>query len=74
MTGAFKSGRWSCYRRSLSRSSDERTSIYAIQRLKMARATSAALALCSARQAGVDAVRPHAHLVARQGNAPCSIA
>src|SRR5271166_5816014 len=27
----------------------------------MARATSAALALCSARQAGVDAVRPHAH-------------
>src|SRR5580700_273534 len=61
MTGAFKSGRWSCYRRSLSRSSDERTSIYAIQRLKMARATSAALALCSARQAGVDAVRPHAH-------------
>ena len=28
---------------------------------KMARATSAALALCSARQAGVDAVRPHAH-------------
>ena len=51
-----------------------RTSIYAIQRLKMARATSAALALCSARQAGIDAVRPHAHLVARQGNAPCSIA
>jgi len=34
MTGAFESGRWSCYRRSLSRSSDERTSIYAIQRLK----------------------------------------
>ena len=62
MTGAFESGRWSCYRRSLSRSSDERTSIYAIQRLKMARATSAALALCSARQAGVDAVRPHARI------------
>jgi hypothetical protein len=28
---------------------------------KVARATSAALALCSARQAGVDAVRPNAH-------------
>ena len=28
----FQSGRWSCYRRSLSRSSGERTSIYAIQR------------------------------------------
>jgi hypothetical protein len=35
--------------------------LHTLRSEKVARATSAALALCSARQAGVDAVRPHAH-------------